>query len=233
MDAYSAALDYLRQHHPGARVAFLGGSAATGTATPTSDLDVFVLVEDPGVSYVQTTRHHGWLVEAFVYGAAMAEHWMAKGRGDRRPVLDSLVATGLALTDNVETSEWADRSRAALAAGPAEASPEEVDLRRYALSSLVDDLDGGTDRAEGWAIEASAFREAAELVLLVERRWLGTGKWLVRSLREGNDYGLLDWAAGDRETAALAAVCRRVLDVAGGYLQEGFVRGDRPGESSR
>jgi hypothetical protein len=116
-DAYAAALDFLRHHYPGARVAFLGGSAATGTATPTSDLDILVLVDDADgdVSYVETTIHQGWLVEAFVYSPTAAEHWIQKGRTERRPVLDSLAATGLALTHNAATREWAQRSRAALA----------------------------------------------------------------------------------------------------------------------
>lgn len=230
-DAYPAARDFILRHHPGARVAFLGGSAGAGVATPTSDLDIFVLLEDEDgdVAYVETTTHEGWLVEAFVYSPAAAERWMRKGREERRPVLDALVATGVALTDNDETRAWARRGCDVLAAGPRAADPEEIDARRYTLSALVDDLVGNAAREELYVIEATAFREAAELALLVERRWLGTGKWLVRNLRSGNDYGLVAWAAGRRDSPTLAAICRKVLDAAGGYLQEGFVRGRRPG----
>ena len=229
-DAYAAARDFVHQRYPGARVPFLGGSAATGAATSTSDLDIFVLLDDEGgdVSYVETTTHQGWLVEAFVYSPAAAEHWIRKGRDERRPVLDSLAATGLALTDNEQTQAWADQARSVLAAGPGEADPDDVDLRRYALSALVDDLDGTAGPDETYIIVATAFREAAELALLVQRRWLGSGKWLVRNLRSGDEFGLLAWATGERDPGELAAICRNVLDAAGGYLQEGFVRGERP-----
>ncbi|GAB2682118.1 nucleotidyltransferase domain-containing protein [Thalassiella azotivora] len=229
-DAYAAAQDYIRQHHPRARAAFLGGSAATGTATPTSDLDVLVLLDDEArdVAYVETTTHRGWLVEAFVYSPDTVDHWLRKGRQERRPVLDSLAATGLTLTQGDEARAWAEVSRAVLAAGPPDVDAAEVDPRRYALSALVDDLEGGAAADEVYVVAATAFREAAELALLVQRRWLGSGKWLVRNLRSADDHGLLAWAAAGGTATELARICRSVLDAAGGYLQVGFIRGDHP-----
>jgi hypothetical protein len=163
-----------------------------------------------------------------VYSPGAAGRWLEKGRVERRPVLDALAATGLALTENEETQAWADRARDVLAAGPREPGPEEVDVRRYVLSAMVDDLDGAADPAETYIVSATAFREAAELTLLVQRRWLGSGKWLVRYLRSGQDHGLVAWAAGARDPQDLAAIGRRVLDAAGGYLQAGYLRGERP-----
>jgi predicted nucleotidyltransferase len=182
-DAQTTARDLVRQRYPSSRAAYLGGSAATGRATPTSDLDIFVLL----------------------------------GEG----------AGSIALTDAPETARWAERSRRVLAAGPPAADASDLDGRRYMLSALVDDLAGDPDRAERYIIEAEAFRVAAELVLLIERQWLGTGKWLVRNLRGQEDHGLLSWADSGHDARALV-VCRRVLEAAGGYLQEGYVRGHRP-----
>jgi predicted nucleotidyltransferase len=229
-DASTTARDFVHQRYPSARAAYLGGSAATGGATSTSDLDVFVLLgeADGDISYVETTTHHGWLVEAFVYTPAAAQRLLEQGRAQRRPVLDSLIARGIALTDTAEAAEWAQHSRRVLAAGPPEADASDLDGRRYMLSALLDDLAGEPGPAERYVVEADAFRVAAELVLLLERQWLGTGKWLVRNLRDRDDHGLLAWADGARDPSALVAVCRRVLDAAGGYLQDGYVRGDRP-----
>jgi hypothetical protein len=111
---------------------------------------------------------------------------------------------------------------------PGEADPVDIDLRRYALSALVDDLDGNPAPDEAYILLATAFREAGELVLLIQHRWLGSGKWLVRNLRATDNYGLLDRASGARSPRELANICRKVLDAAGGYLQEGFLRGERP-----
>jgi predicted nucleotidyltransferase len=231
-DALEAARDFVSRRYPDARVAFLGGSTATGTGTPTSDLDILVVLdEDGGDSFVETSAHQGWLVEAFVYRPSAAERWLEKGRGERRAVLDALAASGIPLTDNDETRAWAARSRAVLAAGPRAAEPEELEVRRYSLSAVVDDLEGAAAPEELFILQATAFREAAELALLVDRRWLGNGKWLVRNLRAGDDHGLVSWAAGERDPGELVTLCRQVLDAAGGYLQAGHLRRDRqPGQ---
>lgn len=229
MDARSAALDFVRRQHDGARAAFLGGSAPTAAVTSASDLDIFIVVDESDeIAYVETSRHGGWLVEAFVYSPSGAETWMQRDRANRRPVLDSIVAAGIPLTDNDETRTWAQRSRELLAAGPRSADPTELDARRYRLSALVDDLAGCTDRSEEFAIAASAFQEAAELTLLVHRCWLGEGKWLIKNLSSIPDHGLVAWAGGDRHPTDLRRICRAVLDTAGGYLQDGFLRGVRP-----
>ncbi len=225
----SAARAFVEEHYPDAVMAFLGGSAATGTATATSDLDVLILLRDDlgDVAFVETTTHQGWLVEAFVYGPVAAEHWIRRGREERRPVLDTLAASGLILTGNAQARDWAEHARRVLAVGPGAPEPADVDRRRYGLSSLVDDLEGSGDPAESYVIAATAWREAAELALLATDRWLATGKWLIRQLRHGDDYGLIRWAAGERDLQELSTICRVVLDVAGGYLQHGFIRGER------
>jgi len=179
----SAARAFVEEHYPDAVMAFLGGSAATGTATATSDLDVLILLRDDfgDVAFVETTTHQGWLVEAFVYGPVAAEHWIRRGREERRPVLDTLAASGLVLTGNAQARDWAEHARRVLAVGPGAPEPADVDRRRYGLSSLVDDLEGSGDPAESYVIAATAWREAAELALLATDRWLATGKWLIRS----------------------------------------------------
>ncbi|QDO87298.1 nucleotidyltransferase domain-containing protein [Ornithinimicrobium ciconiae] len=242
---------FLRQEFPGAEAAFLGGSAATGAATPGSDLDVLVVLPEhwSPVAFVETSRFDGQLVEAFVYGPASLRVWLEKGRAAHRPVLDRLVAEGIPLTDNGLTHELAAQSVAVLAAGPSAPDSEEVHRRLYSLSSAVDDLaDRGSqaaraaprpsaplDPAETAVLAWTVWREAAELALVADRQWLGTGKWLVRELRRhGDRYGLLSWAdaslaaAAAPDTDVLVQQAQAVLDAAGGYLQEGHLRGHRP-----
>lgn len=120
-----------------------------------------------------------------------------------------------------------------LDAGPGSPSQAALDRRRYALSALIDDLAGlSRSDAEAYVVTADTFREAAELALLVDHRWLGTGKWLVRELRRGasdDAHGLLAWADGPaRDVSRLIGCCRSVLAAAGGYLQAGYLRGERP-----
>ena len=233
-DSVSRARRYVEKHFPKAGAAFLGGSAAAGAATDSSDLDVLVVLPEAhaDVSFVETTRYEGQLVEAFCYGPAALENWLEKGRRERRPVLDRLIGDGIALTDSDESRLLQVAAREVLLAGPASLSSEEQGLRAYSLSAVLDDLVDATDPGERFILSATAWREAAELALLVDRRWLGNGKWLLRELRLQPDrFGLAAWAStGQQELTTLTAACRSVLEASGGYLQEGYVRGKRPAD---
>ena len=223
---------FVAERFPSARAAFLGGSTASGHATETSDLDVLVVLPEEwaDVSFVETTMFQGQLVEAFVYGRAALERWLEKGRAERRPVLDRFIAEGVALTDNAPTRALAEASRETLAAGPSALTSDELRLRAYTLSGLVDDLADSTEPGERFVILTTAWREAAELALLLDQRWLGTGKWLLRELRRTRDrFGLVEWAASsEHDVGNLLAAGHAVLDASGGYLQNGFIRGQRP-----
>ncbi len=220
----------MEQRYPHAAGAILGGSVATGHWSATSDLDVVVLLteEFEEVAFVETSTFEGQLVEAFVYGPAAWLFWTEKGRAERRPVLDSIVANGVALTDGPLTSACQRDSQLVLDAGPGAPEPDDLNRRRYGLSALIDDLEGAADAAEAHVIAATAWREAAELVLLDRRSWLGTGKWLVRQLRAGGAHPLIEWAEAGVDHRSLIATCRDVLDALGGYLQSGYLRGTKP-----
>lgn len=123
-------------------------------------------------------------------------------------------------------------ARDLLAAGPRPLTPDEVDALRYALSADLDDLADASNPSERFAVMAQVFRLSAELLLQLDRIWLGHGKWLMRQLATADDplaNRLLGWAASSGNRNELGAIARDVLDRAGGYLQEGFLRGTKPG----
>ncbi len=233
-DFVSRAQRLVERHFAHADAAFLGGSAAAGTATESSDLDVLVVLPaaHADTSFVETTRYEGQLVEAFCYGPTALANWLDKGRAERRPVLDRLIGDGIALTDSDESDRLQVAAREVLLAGPEPLSHEERRLRAYSLSAVLDDLVDATDPGERFLLSAAAWCESAELALLVDRRWLGNGKWLLRELRLRPDrFGLAAWASSGRhDLPSLAAACRSVLAASGGYLQDGFVRGNRPAD---
>lgn len=233
-DFVGRARAFVVANYPKACAAFLGGSAASGDATESSDLDILILLRDEwsSTSFVETTTYEDQLVEAFVYGRGALNSWLEKGRAEARPVLDRLVAQGVLLVEGEVADELASASRRALEAGPAPIDSEQLNLRRYSLSAVVDDVAGTQDPGLRDVAMSTAWKEAAELALLSRGHWIGTGKWLLRELRAHDDlFDLAAWVdRGGRDDRALVESCRALLDSVGGYLQAGYVRGEKPND---
>lgn len=232
MDPTTIARSFVEELHAGASASILGGSAALGRATSTSDLDIAILYEDGKANYAETVRYRGWIVEAFVHTPASLDFWYEKEKTLRCAVIGDICARGLLLTDNGPGKNWQDRARRYMEQGPLPLTDGERDLRRYDLSCSLDDLVGSTIPAETFAIASEVFRQTAELILLQHRRWLGKGKWVVRRLEQvPHDEAaleLLTWAASaDNNQQKLAKIARDVLNNNGGYEMEGFLRGAR------
>ncbi|MFJ8627833.1 nucleotidyltransferase domain-containing protein [Kitasatospora sp. NPDC093550] len=230
---------------PDALATVLAGSAPTGRATATSDLDLAVLVADGGETYRETVRFEGRAVELFVHTGTGLTELFAVDAASRRAVLQSMYATGLLLTDpDGHGARARERAEADLRQGPPALAPDAVETRRYGLTDLLDDLaDAGAgstgdaadledagDAAERLAIAGEVLNAAADLLCDHRRAWTGVGKWLPRRLREADPVlgpALLDGhlrLCRDGDPQPLARAARQVLDLVGGPLTEGYRR---------
>ncbi len=231
--AAAEALRLVTERFPHALGALLGGSAAHGRATSTSDLDVAVLLPDPDSSRREVVRHDGRLAELFVNTVTDVPEFFEWDRARRRGTVLFLYAEGLPLCDpHGHLARTRDRARAVLAAGPPRLDPAEWEHGRYVLTCYLDDLADTppAERYEQLALADHALREAAHLVTAYHRAWTGIGKWLPRRLLSADPVrggALLDGHQAVAERAdpvPLAAAVEQVLDLLGGPLREGYVR---------
>ena len=227
-DPVETAHALVRERFPDAVQAWLAGSVTTGRATATSDLDVTVLLGE-GEVHRESLTYDGWPVELFVHTAASVEHFVAKDLTRRRPTMARLVATGVPLLGD-GGDDVRRHCQDVLDAGPPPVPAADLELRRYGLTDLLDDLEHATDPGERLVIAATLWTNAAHGALVAANHWDGTGKWLLRELRgleenlDGDGgQGLADrWLAAHRDPAAIEAFAREVLDRLGGPLFDGY-----------
>lgn len=237
-DPVSAATAFVAERFADARAAFLGDGVLGPLRTPTSDLDVVVVLDPAGEDpdrprppYRETFEHAGWITETFVHGEASLREWWRRDATRRVPSLIRMVAHSVVLHDSAGTAGGL-RAEAAglLAAGPARADDAELDARRYALTNLLDDMAGCDDEAELVYIAGAVVRDVTELALLVAGEWLGSGKGLPRRLAEHDPDLLERLVNGHRhvvvygDTAVLHKTAVDVLLRAGGALLVGYRR---------
>lgn len=231
LDAETAiAHQVVASRFPWACGAVLAGSAATGRSTPTSDLDLVLLVPEGALdggrsSLAATYEHGGRLVEVFAYTSEAYRTWAGREVDAHRPVILAMLAEGVVLRSAPELHELRTWARGVLDAGP-QVEPHALDLRRYAVSALLDDLVDSDDAGERALLLAGAFTALSELVLLTDRQWLGSGTWLLRRLRAW-DGAVADrlsdaFASGDRD--GFLGLADDLLAPLGGRLQAGMVR---------
>ncbi|MFI7504700.1 nucleotidyltransferase domain-containing protein [Streptomyces sp. NPDC049687] len=236
MDPVEIARELVLDRFPEARSAFLAGSVLTDRRTPTSDLDIVVLLTGAPAPYRESLVHQGWPVELFVQTDADWHAFANRETAARRSPLLTMCAEGVLLVD-------ADRLGAALqaeareriAAGPPPASDAELEDRRYGLTDALDDLRGCSDSLERVHLVALLLLRASELALLAGGHWLGGGKWLSRRLAAadpGLHSRLTEGAAAAMSDAGggpdrFADAVKEVLDLVGGPLWAGYSRNGR------
>ncbi len=231
-DAVATARALVAERFPEAHAAWLAGSVVSGTATPTSDLDITVLLPGPPAPFRESLEYDGWPVELFVHSRETVARWIARDLESRRPTLVRLISSGVVLLDvDGAGLALAEECAGVLAAGPGPLSDADRDSMRYGLSDTLDDLADSTEPVVTAAVAFATWEQAARLLLAADGRWWGTGKWLVHELREhdathGTSYALRLHAglaaAVERDPVLLTVVVEEILESAGGRLWVGF-----------
>ncbi|WP_411084575.1 nucleotidyltransferase domain-containing protein [Streptomyces sp. cmx-18-6] len=237
------ALDLVGTRFPQAVGALLGGSAAQGRATASSDLDVAVLLPDGDTGRRELLRHHGRLAELFVHTVSDVPAAFERDRFQRRGTILFLYENGLPLLDPYgHVVRARERARQILAAGPPALTPAEWERGRYLLTCFMDDLADAppTARYEQLALADGVLREAVHLLTAHLNAWTGIGRWLPRRLLNADPVRGRALLAGHRtvaehaDPAPLATAAAQVLSLCGGPLREGYRQtwGPGPGDAA-
>jgi hypothetical protein len=226
-DAARTARQLVAEQYPDARAAWLGGSVVRGEASPTSDLDITVLLSGPPAPMRRSLEYGGWPVELFVHTEDSLEYFRDKDQQRRQPTMMRLVGESIVLLDTDGSGARLQKDCLdEIAAGPRPLTTAELDLLRYTVTNLVDDLADATTGDVRTAVASVLWQDAARLLLTGSRHWSGTGKGLLRELTAYDEAHGTDHAralvAGVRDTAALVEEVDSILDQYGGRLFDGF-----------
>ncbi|WP_350349407.1 nucleotidyltransferase domain-containing protein [Agromyces sp. G08B096] len=221
---------FAAERFPGATSVIVAGSTARGERTPTSDIDLLLLGDDGFLgdgadSLAATFAHEGEAIEVFAYTPEGFDHWARRGVAEWRPVIVRMLLQGRTLRGDRRLDALRGVWAPIMASGPRPA-PHEIDLLRYAITDLLDDLADTADPLERRIVADTLLQRVAELALVTNHRWLGAGKHLARELRAWDAERaarLVDpYLAGEVDAFAAAAFAE--LNAAGGRLHTGFVR---------
>lgn len=231
VEPLEAARKFINKHYPTCQGALLSGSVARGEATKTSDLDIIVF--DPTVlaSYRESLLDLGWHIEVFVHNLHSYRVIFENDYKRARPSMQRMVVEGLVLRDKGIIETIKNEARGILLEGPDAWSNETVNIKRYFISDALDDFKGSANRSEELFIANTLADLVSEFVLRTNRKWLGSSKWVVRSLKEYNEgfaenfVEAFDSFYKNGNKKQVIHMVEEILEPFGGTYFEGFSMG--------
>jgi hypothetical protein len=222
-----AAGDLVASRFPGATSAILAETAVGERRSPKSDLDL-VVIEEAAEPRWEGLHGGRWPVEVFISDPGGWERYAAHEVRERRPVVLHITATGIPLTNNGMTRDIQVAAQQLLAQGPNPLTTSELALHRRLLTDLIDDLEDAGQGPESQFVIEATFRQSAELWLMMNCQWLGSGKWLARAFSEKAPELTTELAgavqvAHQGDISRLLAVAGFVLDGSGGPVRSDWV----------
>ncbi|QUG43023.1 nucleotidyltransferase domain-containing protein [Psychrobacillus sp. INOP01] len=173
---------FVHKYFPNCNGALLAGSVVRGEATNTSDLDIVIFDDTVPSSYRESFIELDWPIEVFVHNASSYKPFFESDRERARPSLPRMVSEGIILRDDGVIESIKKEAAELLNEGPEKWSEEIVQIKRYFLTDTLDDFIGCSNRAEEIFIANTLAELLSEFVLRTNHCWIGTSKWIVRSL---------------------------------------------------
>lgn len=170
-------------HFPNCQGAILAGSVVRGESTETSDLDIIIFEKNIHSSYRESLIEIGWAIEVFVHNLDSYKLFFESDRKRARPSLPRMVSEGMILKDDGIIDSIKKEAQDLLENGPKKWSVETIKTKRYFITDALDDFIGCSNRAEELFIASTLAELVSEFYLRTNNQWIGTSKWLVRSLR--------------------------------------------------
>ncbi|MED3960965.1 nucleotidyltransferase domain-containing protein [Niallia taxi] len=179
-----AAHQFINNHFPNCQGALLAGSVVRGEATETSDLDIVIFDKRLGSSYRESLIDYGWAIEVFAHNLDSYKHFFEMDYKSAKPSMQRMVSEGIILKDAGIIDSLKKEALAILNNGPEEWSVDTINIKRYFITDTLDDFIGCTKPAEELFIANTLAELLSEFVLRTNRHWIGTSKWLIRSLKD-------------------------------------------------
>ncbi|WP_071458647.1 nucleotidyltransferase domain-containing protein [Bacillus massilinigeriensis] len=226
-----AATQFIETHFPNCDGAILAGSVVRGQATETSDLDIIVFDKSLHSAYRESLIELGWPIELFAHNLTSYRPFFKSDCERARPSLPRMVSEGAIIKDTGIITAIKQEANRLLELGPTEWYQETIDFKRYFITDSLDDLIGCRDRGEKLFIANNLGELVSEFILRTNGKWIGSSKWVVRSLVEHDEelatefIEAFDTFYKTNETDKIIRFVDKVLQPFGGRLFEGFSLG--------
>lgn len=219
---------FVHNNFPKCSLAVLGGSSSRNDTNAHSDLDIVILDDTTEIAYHKTIKAYDWIIECFVLTSSSYRDIFNEGIYAANPSLQRMLNEGHIIRCEEDGLRVIEEAQTDLDFGPMPWSLNEINLQRYVITDLLEDLRGGEPTTELWFIVNRLVVALCEFHLRVHQQWIGEGKHLFRALKsfDPNIAESLDSALQAfylrMNCDPLEALILRTLGPYGGTILDGF-----------
>jgi len=164
--------------------ALMAGSIVRGEGTKTSDIDLIIYDNNIKNGYRESFYYQGIPVEAFVHNKNSFDYFLLEDCKRKMPSLAVMILEAEEIRDHTYFKELKEKAYDLYHKGPGPLSKKELDIMRYFISDLKDDLIGSNDDFESILIVNQLMIKLQAFYLLSKEQWIGQSKWLIRALKK-------------------------------------------------
>jgi len=216
----------IAERYKGTKAVFWAGSIAKGGNKESSDLDLVIVYEKLDDAYREAFIYEGWPIDAFVNDVESINYFFNQAsKASLILGLPTMVADGIEVMKETSLSRQLKKQAIDLLNSIPSINQEELINRRFKITDLLDDLKEPDNLHEQMAITFELYKQLAEFYLLVNGKWLGSGKQLPRLLMKFNPEMAEEFAKvfGDVSNAEnIIKFSQELLKPYGGLIWDGF-----------
>lgn len=211
-----AAGDFVRQHHGDSYYAFLTGSHASGTATPQSDVDIYVIYEERPQAVRKQILFRSYPLQVGIMSEGYLRAIIDRDRRSGSLSFLPAFAASIHLEGSVEAfKSLRHEAVRVLGDGPPLATPARIARARAAVINNLLKLFRGMDEVERFGACVKLIRNVGKYIQLCDQAWIMNEVRYEAVLRESHEYA----AAIEAVPQALTGNVEPLIHVVYGILQ--------------
>jgi predicted nucleotidyltransferase len=220
--------EILQSKYSLAAFAFLAGSIVRGEGTAFSDLDIIVIFSELANPYRESFYFEGFPVETFVHTPESLDCFFERDAKEGVPSLAVMVSEGIVVPKETDLSEKLKQKANEILAHPRPITKDEIDILRYQLTDLLDDIRDPRSKAELIGTGTGLYQILAEFYLRTNGHWSAKRKSIPRYLSKANPEFSQRFVDGFEEFFALGRtekvieLAEELLNQHGGLFFDGF-----------
>lgn len=208
--------------------ALMAGSIVRGEGTSTSDIDLIIYDDKLSNGYRESFIYEGIPIEVFAHNKKSFIFFFNSDCKRKMPTLPLMVMESVVIKECDYFSELKKIATDLYEKGPEKLTTNEIEMMKYFITDLRDDLLGSEDEFETILIVNDLLIRLHEFYLLTNNSWIGRSKWIKRALKKYDEVFelkfekvILDFYK-DRDKSKLIALIDEILEPYGGCNFDGF-----------